>query len=409
MTQAKEITSKYRWLILGVVWLAFTSIWVQRLSIPPMSPFLRDNLSLTHTQIGLLMSAAAFAALAIQVPSGWFVDRLGIRPVLLICQVIGGICLLGMSRINSFTSAIIFMSLVGLWCGGLTPATTKGVIDWFPVKERATVMGLKQTGLNIGGVIVASTMPTLALVWGWRGCFLLIGAMVIVFGVITFALYRNPGEKVAPYIAVSSTTTSSRGVFREILLTREILCLSFGSMFIAMVEFGAIAHLAVYLNEVVLFTVVVAGLGLAMLEGGGAFGKPLAGLLSDRVFGSSRRKPFVLMAFITCALCVTLIFVTQTTPLWILFPILAILGLTAVGWGGLWLTLVGEFAGKEHTGIAVGFSTMIVALGAAIGPSIFGYLVDLSDSYQPAWLLLAIFAAMCGTLIFFVREGKRIL
>ncbi len=409
MAKAKEITNKYRWVILGVVWLAFTSIWIQRLSIPPLSPFLRDNLSFTHTQIGLLMSAAAFAALVIQVPSGWLVDRLGIRPVLLICQVIGAICLLGMSRINSFTSAIIFMSLVGLWCGGLVPATTKGVIDWFPARERATVMGLKQTGVNIGGVVMASTMPTLALAWGWRGCFLLIGVLVIAFGVITFALYKNPAEKVAPVIAASSTATSSKGLFREVILTREILCLSFGSMCISMVEFGAIAHLAVYLKEVALFTVVVAGLGLAMLEGGGAFGKPLAGLLSDRVFGSSRRKPFVLMAFIACGLCVALIFITQTIPLWTLFTILAILGLTAVGWGGLWLTLVGEFAGKEHIGMVVGFSTMIVALGSAIGPSIFGYLVDLSGSYQPAWLLLAIFAAMCGTLIFFVRETKRIL
>ncbi len=408
MATAKEITYKYRWVILGVVWLAFTSIWIQRLSIPPLSPFLRDNLSFTHTQIGLLMSAAALAALVIQVPSGWLVDRIGIRPVLLICQVIGAIFLLGMSRINSFTSAIIFMSLVGLWCGGLTPATTKGIIDWFPIRERATVMGFKQTGVNIGGVIMASTMPSIALAWGWRSCFLLIGGLVIAFGIITFALYKNPAEKVVPNVAVPSTTASSGGLLRGVLLSREILCLSFGSMFISMVEFGAITHLAVYLNEVVLFTTVVAGLGLAVLEFGGAFGKPLAGLLSDRVFGSSRKKPFVLMAFIAGLLCAALIFINQTIPPWFLFTILAILGLTAVGWGGLWLTLVGEFATKEHTGIVVGFSTMIVALGSAIGPTVFGYLVDLSGSYRTAWLCLAIFAALCGTLIFFVRESKRV-
>lgn len=408
MVQAKEIVYKYRWVILGVVWLGYTSFWIQRLSIPPLAPFLREELYFTHTQIGLLMSAVAFAALVIQLPAGWLVDRFGVRPMLLICQVVGGICLLGMSRINSFTSAIIFMSLVGLWCGGLTPVTTKGVMDWFPLKERATVMGLKQTGVNIGGIAMAATMPALALVWGWRGCFLFIATLVVAFGVISFALYRKPPKKVTPPIAVSSTATASWGLFRKVVLSREILCLSFGSLFIAMVEFGAITHLAVYLNEAMLFTVIVAGLGLAVLEGGGAFGKPLSGLLSDRVFGSSRKRPFILMAFIACALCVVLAFITQTTPLWVLFPVLAILGLTAVGWGGLWLTLVGEFAGREKTGVATGFSTTIVTLGSGGGPFIFGYIVDLSGSYQPAWLLMAVFAAMCTILLFFVRESKRI-
>lgn len=384
-------------------------MWVQRLSIPPLSPFLRDDLSFTHTQIGLLMSVVGFTAFIVQVPFGWLVDRFGIRPVLLACQVVGGGFLLGMSQIHSFTSAAVFMALVGLWCGGLAPATTKGVINWFPVKERATVMGLKQTGVNIGGIAMASTMPTLSLIWGWRGCFLLIGALVIAFGLISASLYKNLPEQVAsaPSNPVSSATTSSRGVFREVILTREILCLSFGSLCIASVEFGAITHLAVYLNEVLLFTVVVAGLGLAVLEGGGAFGKPLSGLLSDRVFGRSRKRPYILIASIACVLCLAMIFINQSTPLWLLFPALAMLGFTAIGWGGLWLTLVGEFAGKESTGLVAGFSTMIVAMGGSIGPFVFGFVVDKTGSYQPAWLLMAIFAAMCAILISFVREGKR--
>ena len=408
MARAKEIVYKYRWVILGVVWLGYTSLWIQRLCIPPLAPFLREELYFTHTQIGLLMSTVALGALVIQLPSGWLVDRFGVRPMLLICQVVGGICLLGMSRINSSTSAIIFMFLVGLWCGGLTPVTTKGVMDWFPLKERATIMGLKQTGVNIGGVAMASTLPALALVWGWRSCFLFVATLVVACAVISFALYKNPPEKVTPPIAVSSNATSSRGLLREVLLTREVLCLSFGSLCIAIVEFGAITHLAVYLNEAMLFTVVVAGIGLAVLEGGGAFGKPLSGLLSDRVFGSSRRKPFILMAFVTCALCMVLIFITQTIHVWSLLPILAILGLTAACWCGLWLTLVGEFAGREKTGVATGFSTTIVTLGSSGGPFIFGYIVDLSGSYQPAWLLMAVFAAMCTILLFFVRESKRI-
>jgi ACS family hexuronate transporter-like MFS transporter len=48
-----------------------------------------------------------------------------------------------------------------------------------------------------------------------------------------------------------------------------------------------IAHLVLYLTEVLLFGVVAAGGLLAMTEVAGAIARPGAGLLSDRVFGGA--------------------------------------------------------------------------------------------------------------------------
>ena len=82
------------------------------------------------------------------------------------------------------------MFATGMGCGFLMPSTTQGVILWFPTKERATVMGLKQTAVNIGGIITALTLPAVALALGWRYGFLFLGIIAIVVSLVVQS-YRD--------------------------------------------------------------------------------------------------------------------------------------------------------------------------------------------------------------------------
>jgi len=84
--------------ILGVCWLAYIVAFMQRLSVSPLAPFLKEDLELTSTQVGFFMSAAAFGYTLALIPAGWLVDRIGIRWLLLIGEMIGAfslpVCLL---------------------------------------------------------------------------------------------------------------------------------------------------------------------------------------------------------------------------------------------------------------------------------------------------------------------------
>ncbi len=408
MIQDKQVAHGYRWVALVAVWLAFTMLWVQRLSIPPLAPFLRDDLSLSHAQVGLFMTAASVGAWITLLPSGWLTDRIGVRPLLLVGQVLGGISLLAMSRINSYLAGLIFMGMVGFFCGALTPATTKGVMNWFPAKERATVMGFKQTGINIGGMLMAATLPALALAAGWRPAFLVVGAIAITFGIVSFVLYKEPPKQAnASNPASSSHRATLTWTGAREMLNRDMLFLSFGCLLLALVEFGVMTHLVIYLTEAVLLPVVAAGLCLAAVEAGGVFGKPLNGFLSDFVLHGQRRSVLILLAAIACIISVVVAFAGQTLSLWVLVPMLAVLGFAAMGWGGLWLTLVGEFSGVQRTGTATGLSTAIVVGGSMGGPPIFGLIVDLTSSYQLAWLFLAVAAAISLVLFALMSEKRK--
>ena len=356
MTRTKEVVYKYRWIMFGVAWTAYTVAFLQRLSIPPLAPFLRDELHLTHAEIGLLISAAAIGYLVTQLPSGWLVDRIGARWLLLAGQVVSGACLFWMSRMNGITMGLVIMALVGLGCGCLMPASTKVVMSWFPLRERATVMGLKQTGVNIGGIVAGAMLPAIALTYSWNLGFMLVSSIAIGFGIISFALYREPTMQDNQIASASAFHGLPRGVVSAVFLNRNIVLLSLTGALLVLVEMTMITYLVEYLREILLFSVVLAGGYFSLTNGIGAFGKPLFGVISDRLLAGRRKSLIMLSSLVSCALCVVIVSLSVDTPLWIVAIILATFGLVIIGWGGLLLTLIGEFAGKELTGTAIGFA-----------------------------------------------------
>ncbi len=405
MVQPKVGAYRYRWTILVVLWVTYVVVFLHRLSIGPLAPFLKEDLGLTSAQVGSIMSAAAFGYMLSTIPAGWGCDKLGVRWMLVIGEVSGGIFIMAMFLTPSYTVALILMALAGMGCGCLMPSTTKGVLDWFPLKERATVMGLKQTAVNIGGIVTAATLPTVALALGWRFGFLFLGIIAMVIGAVAFILYREP-----PLPATSSSDEVAAipmgQALRGLLRTRDIWMAYLYVTTLMVVEMAVIAHLILYLTEALRFSVIAAGGILAMTEAGGALGKPGGGFISDRLFGGSRRNLLILWGGIACAICILVAFFGSVLS-WGLYPALFVFGVTAIGFGGLHLTLVAELAGKEIAGTAAGINGVAAMIGNILGPILFGYIVDRSGSYQLAWLLMAIFAAIGVLAMLLVREERR--
>lgn len=405
--ESVAVSLRYRWVILGVCWLAYIVAFMQRLSIGPLVPFLKEDLDLTSTQAGLFMSASAFGYMLTLVPSGWLVDRIGVRWLLLIGELVGGIFIAGMFIVTTFAQGLIFMALAGLGMGCLMPSTTKAILEWFSPKERATAMGFKQTAVNVGGIITAVTLPAVALALGWQYGFLGIGFIAVVIGIVSFILYKQPPHIASLNTSESVVSSKTKPSIRAVFASRDIWMLIGAAMCLVVVEFSAIAYFVLYLKEALLFAVVTAGFFLAVLEACGAFGKPISGLMSDHLFQGSRKRVYILMGCITLVGCVIFAFLPQGSPSWLVIPISLILGFGGVGWGGLHLTLVGEFAGRELAGMITGMSSVFVMIANMAGPPVFGYILDTTGSYRTAWLFLAIMAVLAIVLLLFVREERK--
>src|SRR5579862_6925421 len=95
---------------------------------------------------------------------------------------------------TSVATFAIAMFLLGLGESANFPACIKTVAEWFPKKERALATGLFNSGANIGNLAVPLIVPFVTAQFGWRGAFVVGGALGLVWLVFWLWLYRKPEE-----------------------------------------------------------------------------------------------------------------------------------------------------------------------------------------------------------------------
>jgi len=117
--------------------------YIDRSTLAIGAPFIREELGLSLTQIGLLSSAFLWAYAASQLPAGALIDRLGARLMLSaslavwsLAQILGGM----VQNLGQFFGARV---LLGVGEAPLFPTCARVTRDWFHPRERglATASG----------------------------------------------------------------------------------------------------------------------------------------------------------------------------------------------------------------------------------------------------------------------------
>jgi ACS family hexuronate transporter-like MFS transporter len=387
--------------ILAVMTLSHTVASFCNLSIPPLTPFLRDELRLTHAQVGMLMSFFYIGVVSASILFGWLSDLLGVRWALILGLGIQGVFMICFAWTATFLLGGLFLILAGTGYSSVNPATTKGVMRWFSPQGRATAMGVKQTGIPLGGILAAFTLPGLALSFGWRPSVILVGAITFSFiGIIWIGM--------PPALPDPDRRSGMRWAqLRQVLSNRNIMALSVMGIFLAGTQLSIVTHLVLYLKSEFLFSSVMAGIYLAVVQAGGTAGRIGWGLISD-FLALGRRKPILVIIGIIAIL--QLLLLSRAGPglsSGLLFLVIGLLGCTAIGFHGVFIGFMGELSQRDLVGLTVGLSLTIQFMGIILFPPLFGYLVDRLGSYGPAWDMLALsWVVGILILIFFIQERK---
>jgi sugar phosphate permease len=415
---------RYRFVALGVVWSAYLVVFLSRLCVGPLAPFLKDAFDLSNAQIGGLTSATAVAYAPTLIFAGWLVDRIGVRRALLTGTVITGVCIGAVALAPSYGTMLLLLGASGLGCGFIYPTAVKAIMLWFPAGERATAVGINQSAVNVSGMLGAAIMPWLASAYSWQAGFLSAAGLAFLVCLLAVAFYRDPrpgespGTADEPYPvaeidqglpAVTGDPRRDRAALRPgfaaVLRSRDIWLMGLAALFLGAVEFAALAHLVLFLNADWGLSVAVAAGMLAFTQFAGAIGKPLSGLVSDRALGRRRVPALLVMGTLAGLSCVAFALL-EPGHARLLWGALFLLGFGAVGWGGLMGTLAGETGGRHAAGAAAGVSAAFFNVGIFLGPPVFGLIVDRTGSYAPAWWALAGSAMVALVLLLFVREGR---
>ena len=387
-----------RYRIVVLILAAQTMANVGPLGIPAIAALIRDDLGLTLTQAGSFLSVYYIGPSLISLPAGTLADRWGMRRTLVAGQALIGLGLLGVAGTRSYAALVAMLVLAGVGYGLLNPTSTKAVIAWVPLRQRATMVGLKQVGLPFGGALGAALLPPLAVTFGWR---VAITAAALILATTTLAsliIYRDPPTMPPP--------SGMKGSLREVLLSRDLWLVALSTLVFAGMQTVWMGYAVLYLKEVVGLSLVAAGGYLALAQASGMAGRVVFGVLSDRVFGGRRRPP-LLLAGASSALCSLAMAWTGpgSSALW-LTALSVVFGFVGVGWNGVQHTLMAEIAGPRIAGTALGFGLAISSAGVTLAPPVFGKAVELTASYRVAWIGLALTMAGALVLLSLVRERR---
>jgi MFS transporter, ACS family, hexuronate transporter len=284
----------------------------------------------------------------------------------------------------------------------LNPASTKGVMVWFHRDERATAMGIKQTGVAAGGVVVALLAAPLVLLIGWRGTLAVLGVVNFFFGFVFSALWHDPEGDIAS-TARHLPAPENYGSFN----VWSFLPASCGTAIFLVGQMSLITYIPLYLKESLGFSAYWASQALALTQAGAMFGRVGWGVVSDRLFGGRRKIVLVMIGLIGAALLVALSLMNRQSSLPLLLLVIFLAGLCLVGYQGVSYALIGELAGGARTGVALGLMITINAAAATLGTPLFGFIVDRTESYPLAWqALAAAVAAGCVGLVALLKEPR---
>src|SRR5262245_28786919 len=393
-----------RWNVLALVTAAFAFSAMSALAVAPLAPLMRDALGLSRAQVGVFIPAVYLGGVLMALPSGWLVDRVGVRPALALGQFLTGTAVMLASA--SPTLPLMLACLVVAGCGFavVNPATGKAIMEWFPPRQRGVAMGIKQTGLTLGGIAGALVLPPLAVQRGWREALAVGGAAAIGSAVLVTLAYRRP-------IRLHSPAPAEHPRLAELLaLARRpgVLVLFACGFTLSIGQASVLAYLALFVREVFLVTAVVAGQVLALAQAGGTLSRMGLGFVSDWCFGGRRRVGVVITA-VAAAVAYTGFGLGARVPWPLALGLAFVAGAGAFGWVGLYFTLVAEIGGARHAGLLTGVAVVYTWSGVFVGPLVFGAALDAAGSYAASWLLLAAIsvasAIALGLLKPLVRRG----
>ncbi|RYB03115.1 MFS transporter [Lichenibacterium ramalinae] len=168
--------------------------YVDRATLAVATPLIREDLGLSISDMGLLLSAFLWAYAFAQLPAGALADRLGPRLMLtlgLACwslgQMLGG-------AVTSFWTFVGARIVLGVGEAPHFPTCARVSRDWFNIRQRGTATGIWNCASSLGSFVALPLLTLLMVNFGWRSMFVAMGAAGLVLAAAIFLVFRNPRE-----------------------------------------------------------------------------------------------------------------------------------------------------------------------------------------------------------------------
>ncbi|RRD51424.1 MFS transporter [Arachnia propionica] len=329
--------------------------------IPVLSPFAR-TFGATNFQLGLVVSMFAFMRL---ITSPWATRisrRIGERNAITLGMVIVATTTLGVALSPNLWWMIVVRALGGIGSATFTIAAFNLMISTTPQQLRGRASGLNQGGFllgNMAGPALGGLLGAISL----QAPFYFYSVMLLVAGLVAHVLLPVRSE---PLPTASKEALPFREVLRDIRY-RAACLMGFAQGWQSIGVRSALVP--VIITEVHAMGTSWSGIAFATAAVVQTLALPGAGMATDRM----GRRPVMMTAGLLCGLATLAI--PFAPNIWVLIVLLCVYGIGGAMQGTAPASAVGD-ASRGRGGAPVAAYSMIVDLGAIIGPLVAGAIVD---------------------------------
>lgn len=378
-------------------WLAFLLAIVMASStlvLPAysaLSRFLIEDFGLSRAQFGWLITSVTAVAALLSPSVGRIADYLGGQTMLLMLFIGSAVLMLWIAVAPTFQALLFASILAGFLTAAGNPGTNKLIVSYMPPGERGVIMGVKQSGVQIGTFLAGILLPGLSLALGWRSAIALIALIPAVAAFFVAHLKRE---------APAATTGSMGGAYRHP-----------GVRWIALYAFlmgtglaSTVAFLPLYAQEQIGFEVTDAGFAMALVGFIGIGARILWSRWSETL---GRFAPALRGIAGLSIPAISAIWAADYGEPWLLWIGAVVCGGSVVAWNGVANLGAVSLVEPQRAGHASGQVVMGFLGGSAVGPVLFGYSVETTGSYDLGWAAILVICAVAVGVMHAWDRGER--
>jgi MFS family permease len=369
------------------------------LSVPAIAPAVAAATAQPASMVGSYVSLVYVGSAVAALISGSLVPTLGALRLSQLALVVSALGMaLGLEASMPALAASALM--LGLGYGPITPASSHMLARSARPDRIALTFSIKQTGVPAGVALAGILVPALTVWLGWKA------ALGAVAGLcLTCALTVQPLRAALDHDRDPAARPSAAGLLSGLRLVgassplRSMAALSF--VFSGLQNCTS-SFIVAYLVEALGYGWVAAGVALTAANLAGVAGRIAWGVVADRWL-PARRTLQVLGALMTIA-CALVAAFGPHWPAPAVYASCALLGATAIGWNGVYLSEVARRAPSGQAGAATGGSLFVTFVGSIVWPPAFGLLQRASGSYS---VCFAAAGALCAAAVLLAGAGWR--
>jgi len=416
----KATKTRIRWNVMFMVFLIVTVSYLDRTNLSVAAPTLQQELHLTPTQLGLILSAFSWSYALAQIPAGMVASWLKPRRTYLYALWLWCILLAATTTATSFGAWILFRIPFGLAEAITWPAASVLLSRWFPRIEYSQAMALQNLGLIVGAAVAPPLVAFIIAFWGWKAAFIVTGLIAGILGtVFYFTTKDDPADdpRVSPdelaWIRHDQKAIDNcpppKGFIPMLLKRPSLWAVGIANFGLDFINFMFLAWYPTYLTEKYHMSLGRMGImamepyifGLITVLGAGRLVRALTDGGMDSV--SARRMVIfggllIGTVFLIVTVNVSNLYASVTAMSLGYAFVMSILG-------PMWSTPA-EIAGPKGVGFASGFVNFVGNVGGIGSPILMGVILQHFASFTPAIVIAAGVTLICALLFLLLYRAK---